>query len=991
MRPSPRGTGSKKKAARGRSSKPKLAARPEAEEKARSIAEQAFPVVGIGASAGGLEAFTRLLSGLPAETGMAFVLIQHMDPAHESMLTELLSRATILPIREVSEGTRVEQNHIYVIPRNATMVISGGILRLTSRETDGGKYLPVDRFLRSLAEDQKSKAIGIILSGTASDGALGIRAVKAEGGITFAQDEASAKFNGMPESAVDTGCVDFVLPPERIAQELAALSRHPYVSRADPSETIEAIPQATDHLGSIFRLLRTTTGVDFTHYKPTTMRRRIARRMAVHKTEQLSEYAHYLEEHPEEIVRLYEDLLISVTGFFRDPDAFQILKTKVFPRLLKDRPRDSAIRVWAPGCSSGEEVYSIAICLLEALAEAKSDFDIQIFGTDISDLAIEKARAGVYPENIRQDVSRERLEHFFVRVANGYQISKAIRERCVLAKQNLIKDPPFSKVDLISCRNVLIYLGPALQQKALAVLNYALRPGGFLLLGSSETLGTQGTSFELEDRKRRLYSKKLTEPVPVPRLATEGSAAEDFSLPGKAPKWAEAELQKESDRMVLKRYGPPGVAINQNMEIVQFRGDTAPYLVAAPGTPSLQLLKMVRGGLAPSLRSAIEQARKLGVAVRRKGLRLEHGAESRHFDLEVIPLTSSQVSERLWLILFLEANAPEAKRQGKSPAKGGGIGPERQTEAHMRRELSDTKDSMRSLMQEYEATNEELQSLNEEIQSSNEELQSTNEELQTSKEELQASNEELSTVNDELQNRNDELVQAHNDLTNLFSNVAMPIVMIGNDRRIRRFTPAAEKVLNLIPADVGRPIDHINPGIVGGSLEQRVGNVIESLASEEAEVQDRAGRWHLLRIRPYRTSDNRIDGAVLVLVDIDDLKRSLDLSRDLRAIIETVRESLVVLDANERVKTANQYFYNTFRTTAAQAEGQGIYEVAEGRFNLPGVHALLEGVRVHNTRWQNVKIEFEQPDKKIRTMVLNAGRLPDSQTVLLDARDVSER
>ena len=970
---------------------PNLTAPANEEGKALNSGGQGFPVVGIGASAGGLEAVTRLLSDLPNETGMAFVLIQHLDPAHESMLTELLSRATPLPVREASEGTRVEQNHIYVIPRNASMVISGGILRLMSRETDGGKYMPVDRFLRSLAEDQKSRAIGIILSGTASDGALGIRAVKAEGGITFAQDEVSAKFGGMPESAIDTGCVDFVLPPEKIAQELAALSHHPYVSRADPSKVIEAIPKETDSLGKIFRLLRTTTGVDFTHYKSTTIRRRIARRMAVHKTEQVGEYAHYLQEHPEEIVRLYEDLLISVTGFFRDPEVFQILKTKAFPRLLKDRPPDSAIRIWVPGCSSGEEVYSIAICLLEALSEAGRDFDIQIFGTDISDLAIEKARAGVYPENIRQEVSRERLEHFFVKIEKGYQVSKRIREMCVLAKQNLIKDPPFSKVDLISCRNVLIYLGTPLQQRVLSILYYALKPGGFLLLGNSESIGTHGTSFELEDKKRKLYSKKLTEPVPVPRLATEGPAEEDFSLPRKAPKWAAGELQKESDRMVLKRYGPPGVSINQNMEIVQFRGDTSPYLVAAPGTPNLQILKMARGGLAPSLRSAIEQAKKLGAAVRRQGLRLEHGAQSRNFDLEVIPLTSSQVSERLWLILFQEAVAPEAKRQGKSPAKGGGAAPKRQTETQMRKELSDSKDSVQSLMEEHEATNEELQSLNEEIQSSNEELQSTNEELQTSKEELQASNEELSTVNDELQNRNEELVLAHNDLTNLFSNVNMPIVMIGNDLRIRRFTPAAEKVLNLIPADVGRPIGHINPGIVGGNLEQQVGNVIENLTVEEAEVQDHAGRWNLLRIRPYRTSDNKIDGAVLVLVDVDDLKRSRDLSRDLRAVIATVRESLVMLDTKDRVTTANQYFYDIFRTTAAQTEGRGIYEVAEGRLDLPGVHALLGGVRSHDTRWQNVKIEFAQPNKTIRTMVLNAGRLPDSQMVLLSLRNVSEQ
>ncbi|MBI2821207.1 MAG: PAS domain-containing protein [Acidobacteria bacterium] len=963
---------------------------PKEENKAPGSGGQVFPVVGIGASAGGLEAFTRLLSKLPAATGMAFVLIQHLDPAHESMLTELLSRATTLPVREAREGTRVEQNHIYVIPRNAGMVISGGMLRLTSRETDGGKYMPVDRFLTSLAEDQKSRAIAVILSGTASDGALGIKAVKAQGGITFAQDETSAKFNGMPRSAVDTGCVDFVLRPEKIAQELAAISHHPYVSLGDPSRAIEAVPKETDSLGKIFQLLQAVTGVDFNHYKPTTIRRRIARRMAVRNTEQIGKYTRYLQEHPEEIVRLYEDLLISVTGFFRDPEAFQILKTKAFPRLLKDRPPGSPIRIWVPGCSSGEEAYSIAICLLEALSESGGDFDIQIFSTDISDLAIEKGRAGVYPENIRQEVSRERLERFFVKTKNGYTVSKRIREMCVFAKQDLIKDPPFSRLDLISCRNVLIYLGSPLQRKALSIFYYALKPGGFLLLGSSESIGAYGTSFELEDRKQKLYSKKLTGQVPGLRLAAGTSADANSSLPQRVSGWGESELQKEIDRVVLNRYGPPGVLINQNMEILKFRGDTSPYLVAAPGTPSLQVLKMARPGLAPPLRSAIEHAKKLGAIVYRKGLRLQHGAQSRSFDLEVIPIPGSQAEERLWLVLFQEIAAPEDKRPAKAPAKSGRPAPERQTRTQMQQELSETKESMQTLLEEYEATNEELQSVNEEIQSSNEELQSTNEELQTSKEELQASNEELVTVNEELQNRNVELSQAHSDLTNLFSSVDMPILMVGNDLCIRRFTPAAEIVLNLIPADVGRPIGHLNPGIVGVDLEQKVGKIIQNLNAEEAEVQDRMGRWHLLRIRPYRTGDNKIDGAVLVLIDIDELKQSQELSRDLRAIIETVRDSLVVLDQDERVKIANQYFYNTFRTTAAQTEGRILYQVAEGRLNLSGVRNLLAGVRDYNTRWQNVKIELEQPDNKIRTLILNAGRLPDSQLILLVARDTGE-
>ncbi|HEV2749190.1 MAG TPA: chemotaxis protein CheB [Gemmatimonadales bacterium] len=939
-----------------------------------------FPVVGLGASAGGLEAVTQLLGGLPADPGMAFVLIQHLDPDHKSMLPELLSRATKLPVQEAQEGMRVESNHVYVIPRNASMVISAGLLKLTPRQKEVRKYLPVDHFLYSLAEDQKSKAIGVILSGTASDGALGVRAVKAEGGITFAQDESSAKFPGMPQSAIATGCVDFVLPPQNIAQELAALSRHPYVRLREPSSTTEAAPEETDSLNSIFRLLRSATGVDFAHYKPATIKRRVSRRMAVHQMEHIGEYARFLSDHPEETARLHEDLLISVTEFFRDAPAFLMLQTRVFPRLVKHRPANSPVRIWAPGCSSGEEVYSIAICLLEAVAEAGGEFDIQIFGSDISDLAIERARAGLYPFNIRQHVSPERLERFFVKREAGYQISKRIRELCVFAKHNLTKDPPYSRLDLISCQNVLIYLGVPLQREVVAVLHYALKPGGFLLLGDSESLGTLETFFEPQDKKVKLYAKKLTGPVARPEPATEGLRDTGPSLPDLVRR------RVAGDPLVLQRYGPPSVVINENMEIVSFRGDTSPYLLAAPGAPPRQLLKMAHGTLAAILRSTIGEAKKLDKAVQRKDLRVESEGWSKNFNLDVMPITSSHGTERLWKVLFHESGASRAggRQTASTNAKAAGQG---QSRAQMAADLVATKDGMQSLLEEYEATTEELQSANEEIQSSNEELQSTNEELQSSKEELQASNEELLTVNEEMQNRNIELTQAHDDLLNLFSNVNTPIVMVTNDLRIRRFTPAAEKLMNLIPADVGRPISNINLGLVGENLEQEVRNVVETLAPTERVVQDRVGCWYLMRIRPYRTSDNRIEGAVVVLVEIDELKRSRDL---VQTVLDTMRECLVVLDDKNRVKTANLYFYHTFNVRTSQTEGRVIYDVAEGMLNVPKLHDLVDGARLHDTRLQNVKIDFERLGERKRTMYLNAQRLPDTEMVLLIAREPTD-
>ena len=824
-----------------------------------------FPVVGIGASAGGLEAVTQLLGGLLPDPGMAFVVIQHLDPDHESMLTELLSRATNLPVREAQEGMRVEPSHVYVIPRNASVFISAGLLKLTPRQKEIGKYLPVDRFLYSLAEDQKSKAIGVILSGTASDGALGVRAVKAEGGITFAQDENSAKFSGMPQSAIATGCVDFVLSPQKIAQELAALSRHPYVRRSQPAGTTDAAPEEADSLNGIFRLLRSVTRVDFAHYKPATIRRRVSRRMAVHRIEHIGEYARFLSDHPEETARLYEDLLISVTEFFRDAPAFLALQTKVFPRLLSNRPANSPVRIWVTGCSSGEEVYSIAICLLEAVAEGGAEFEIQIFGSDISDRAIERARAGIYPLDIRQHVSPDRLERFFVKREAGYQINKRIRELCVFAKQDLIKDPPFSRLDLISCQNVLIYLGVPLQRTVLSVLHYALKPGGFLLLGESESLGALETFFEPQDKKVKLYTKKLTGPVPRPEPAVAVLGDTGPSLPHQDP----------SDQFVLKPYGPPGVVINKKMEL-------------------------------------------------------------------------------------------KASRKGKAPARGR---------------------SRSQMAADVVTINEELRSANEEIQSSNEELQSTNEELQSSKEELQASNEELLTVNEEMRNRNIELTQTNNDLLNLFSNVNTPIVMVTNDLRIRRFTPAAERVMNLIPADVGRPFSDINLGLVGENLEQEVRDVVETLAPRDRVVQDRVGCWHLLRIRPYRTSDNRIDGAVVVLVDINELKRSRDL---VHTVLDTMRECLVVLDDQNRVKTANLYFYHTFKVRTDQTEGRVIFDVADGMLNAPKLHDLVDGARLHDTRLQNVKIDFERLGERKRTMYLNAQRLPDTEMVLLIGREPTD-
>ncbi len=585
------------------------------------IRDRTFPVVGIGASAGGLEAFTQLLEFLPHDTGMAFVLVQHLAPKHESMLTELLSRATRMPVAEVKDGMKVESDHIYVIPPNTNMAILHGVLHLMPRPATLGQHMPIDYFLRSLAEDQKSTAIGVILSGTASDGALGLKAIKAEGGITFAQDEKTAKYDGMPRSAIAAGYVDFILAPDKIAKELARLGRHPYVSHVKVERAGELLAEDGDDFNKILIVLRAATGVDFTYYKHSTIQRRIVRRMVLLKIDDLKNYVKYLQANAGEVEALYNDILINVTGFFRDPETFEILTEKVFPSIMKNRSPDEPIRIWVPGCSTGEEPYSIAISLLEFLGDRATSTPIQIFATDISEVAIEKARAGIFIENIALDVSPERLRRFFVKLESGYQISKTFRDICVFAKQNVVKDPPFSKLDLISCRNVLIYLGPVLQKKVMPILHYALKPDGLLVLGSSETIGGFADLFSLIEKKHKVYAKKMTALRPAFDFSNSDYQIEKvhFGKATSARETASFDVQKEADQIVMSRYVPAGVIINDDMEILQFRGRTGYYLEPAPGEASLNLLHMAREGLTFDLRTAIHKSRKADAPIKKKG------------------------------------------------------------------------------------------------------------------------------------------------------------------------------------------------------------------------------------------------------------------------------------------------------------------------------------------------------------------------------------
>lgn len=832
-------------------------------------------IVGVGASAGGLEAFEQLLAAMRPDTGMAFVLVQHLAPKHQSILAELLSKATKMPVNEVSDGIAVRANEVYVIPPNAAMSIVDGVLHLSPLSPDRARRMPIDMFLKSLADDQHGRAIGVILSGTASDGTIGLQAIKAMGGVTFAQDERSAKYNAMPRNAVAAGSVDFILPPDLIAQELSRIAKHAHLfAPVEESDAVE--PRKNETLVKIYTVLRNFSHVDFNYYKPGTIRRRIVRRMFLKKIDNLDGYLQFLRKSPEEVEILFNDVLINVTGFFRDSKAFESLQKTAFPAMMEHKPSGAPVRIWVPGCSTGEEAYSIAIALLEFLGDKAANMQIQIFGTDISEAVIQKARAGLYPESIAMDMTAERLKRFFQKIDGAYQIGKPVRDICLFAKQDLSQDPPFSKLDMISCRNVMIYMGPLLQKRIVPTFHYAINSNGILFLGSSETVGGFGDLFTLLDKKYKIYTKK-SGVTPhdfefVRRFEADPQADASRTRP-EAP--YRVDLQKIVEQILLNRFALPSVVVDEKLDIVQFIGQTGRFLDPMPGEATLNLLKMVKGGLQHELRLAFQKVKHYG-SLRKEGVPVDLNGSLHTVNVEILPVKTRPGRELYYLVVFEERGASNAGASKSAPnedkeKKAGKTKPSvlEAENARLSSELEATSEYLQSIIEEQRTTNEELRSANEEIQSSNEELQSINEELETAKEELQSTNEELTTVNDELQNRNDELSRLNNDLNNLLTSVNIPIIMLGNDLRIRRFTPVSEKVMNLISADVGRPITDIKTKLRIPDLRQSVMHVIESLEILESEVEDINGKWYSMRIRPYRTLDNKIDGAVIVLIEVE--------------------------------------------------------------------------------------------------------------------------
>jgi two-component system CheB/CheR fusion protein len=833
-----------------------------------------FPIVGIGASAGGLEAIEGLFANTPSEMKIAFCIIQHLAPERKSMMGSLLEKYTKMKIVEARDGVKVEPGCVYLNPPNRDVSIMNGRLLLSEPALPRGAHLPIDHFFRSLAEDKGDKSICIVLSGTGTDGTLGLKAVKGAGGMAMAQEEAQAKYDSMPKSAIDTGLVDYVLPVEKMAAVLSKYVEHPYI--VGPEKALTAKEKLESHLQKIFMLIRSTTGHDFSQYKQSTIRRRIERRMAVHQIGKISEYVTYLDKNHSEIKLLFKDFLITVTNFFRDPKAFECLNDEVILPLVRVKPNEANIRVWVAGCATGEEAYSIAILLEEAASALKKHFNVQVFATDIDADAIERARQGVYPDSIIADVSAERLKTFFVKEENAYRVKKQIRETVVFAMQNLVKDAPFSRLDLVSCRNVLIYMNTSLQKKIIPLFHYTLNPDGFMFLGTSETIGEFTDLFSPTDAKWRIFKRKNA----IVRMKLEQKALPLGDLSGEFAKGERRfeptpiSIKQMAERTILQEYAPPCVLIDEKFDVLYFNGDTDKYLSMPTGEPNFNLLKIAREDIRYQLSTLLHKCQKEKKIVICKNMNIAINGDVVPINIVVKPITDPGIKNEFMMVLFESAKpATAASQKKRQHAQSRQIEPRI---AALEHELQSTKEYLQTTVEELETSNEEMKSTNEELQSTNEELQSTNEELETSREELQSTNEELETVNNELQNKVEQLSESNNDLNNLFGSTEVATIFLDTDIRIKRFTPGAADIFKLINTDVGRPVSDITHNLLYDNLLKDIHEILTNLGRVEKEVRSKSGHWYFMRILPYRTTENVVDGVVVTFVDITKQKQAED-------------------------------------------------------------------------------------------------------------------
>jgi two-component system CheB/CheR fusion protein len=941
-----------------------------------------LPIVGIGASAGGLESFVQLLSGLSGDNGFAIIFVQHLDPNHPSLASEIIGRATKMAVREIRDGDVAEVNHVYALPPNFDLTISKGILKLHPRRSSTSSHRPIDAFFQSLALDKGVRAMGVVLSGTATDGTEGLLSIKAECRITFAQTPESAKFDGMPKAAIDAGVVDLTCDPKAIAEELLQITKD--TSIAPPKNSDKGKDE--DPLEEIVALLWKYNSVDFTDYKKTTLKRRIARRMIILKQASEKSYATFLADNPEEVKILFAEILIHVTSFFRDADEFAALSAQAFPAIVKSHADGSPIRIWVAGCSTGEEAYSIAISILEFLGDRAGSQAIEIFASDISDSAIQVARQGIYSEISAKNIPEALLARYFTKCAEGYKVNKAVRELCLFSKHDVTADPPFARVDLISCRNLLIYFTPALQKRAFPIFHYALRPDGFLFLGHSESVGAFANLFQAAQGNHKIFLKKAG-PAVLPRMhfsPGRNTSELTYGVSKSVPQFKSGfDSQREADRIVALKYGPSGVVVNEDLEILGFRGRTVPYLEQPSGSASRQLLKMANPDLAAELRSLLNAVKKQPLPVRKENLILGSVAQSERLNIEVIPLNSAlPTSERQYLVLFekvLPLDGGAVPTAPKTATPDDSIFEQRILQLEL--QLSSSKEYQQTLAEDHESAQEEVSAANEELQSTNE---------------------ELTTVNDELQNSNGELAHLSNDLINLLSSIEIPMIIVGADHKIRRFTTTATKVLSLVQTDIGRSILDIRSNLKLSNLDTLISEVMDTLKIKEIEVQDHQGHWYRLQIRPYETSDHKIDGAVLSFVDIEVLKQALGRMKlalgHATSISEALQMPSMIVDRELKVRSVNQLFCKIFNLTAAATEGKDLAAIANKNWNGTELTKLLQDTVLVKKAFRDFELSGDFAGIGKRTYLLSAREfrwidVPETEpeSILITIFDITER
>lgn len=954
------------------------------------------PVVGIGASAGGIDALNRFFDSMPADSGLAFVVILHLDPRHHSELAALLGHRTAMPVVDIVDGIQIEPNRVYVIVPDKSVRLDGDRLRLFQPDEPRGRRHPVDVFFVSLAEHRRARAIAVVLSGTGANGTQGMKEIKAIGGLTMVQDPETAQFDGMPRSAITAGIADHVTAPEKMPEILLRYARHPYM--ADPDGLATEASDAQQVFEPVFAILRARSGHDFRNYKQSTLQRRIHRRMGLVNRGTLAEYADLLRSNPDEVAALVKDLMISVTGFFRDPEAWAALDEKVLAPLIADRDADAEIRIWVPACATGEEAYSLGMLVVERARATHKALNVKIFGTDSQETNLASARDGIYPAAGVSAIPPERLRRFFDRIDGSYQVKKELRELIVFASQNLLRDPPFSRLDLITCRNLLIYLDPEAQRRVVALFHFGLREGGHLFLGNAETVGRHENLFETVSKKWRIYRRfgpTRHDIVNFPLLGAHAQLlhAQEPARPDAEPARA-AEIAR---RALLDRYAPASVLIDQKGRILYFHGPTGDYLEQPPGEPTRDLLAMARDGLRQRLRAAVREATEkhdsvtVSAPVRQR--RAVHMVS-----VTVAPLATTRDSAELFLVSFAPESEPPATTHAVPLESNRGETEHASSLRALEEELKSTRAELQNTIEQMESTNEELKAANEEATSMNEELQSTNEELETSKEELQSYNEELNTINNQLQLKNQELETLADDLNNLLAGTEVATIFVDMEYRIKWFSPASKELLDLVPSDAGRPLTHFAPKFDDPNLMQDLEAVLEKLTPKEAEISNTAGRWYLRRLIPYRTRGNRIAGAVLTFTDITERKHAADAVNEARiyseAIVETIRQPLLMLDAELRVQSANRAFYTLFRVPEEKILNRQIYELGSGQWDIPALRRLFEELLPHDTVIEDFVVEHSFENIGRRIMMINARKLqrpgrPDMILVAID--DITER